>query len=255
MEKVVKSSLFSFYMTDLYWKFLYGCAGFSIVWVYWMQHLGDLLHIFCAPVCAVIAIKGFIFTEPSEAFYAGVIMSIYSAILCAFPFFVYIFFLFFKPSLFVFESRSYGKKFVFFTLLLYTVQYFVLQFYVPVLWSFWVSFAITPTPELIQPTLILSPRIYPYVLIVMFCLTGAFFLVQLPIIVKWYTQSEQAGATIINNRSLWYLCFVLLAAFLSPPDLFIQLGVASFLWSFFEFWFLCTIIFTLYKTPEKKTII
>ena len=254
MEGVVKRSLFSFYTMDLYWKFLYCCAGFSTVWVYWVQHLGDLLHIFCAPVCTIITTDGFIFTEASEAFYAGIVMSVYSSALCALPFYVYIYFLFFKSSLFVSESRAYEKKFISFIFLLYTVQYFVLQICIPFLWSFWNSFAVTPAPGLAQPILALSPRIYPYTLIAVFYLVGSFILVQLPIIVKWYTQGKQVGSDIINNRPLWYLCFLLLAALLSPPDLFVQLGLALFLWFFFEFWLLYTIVSTLYKIRETGTI-
>ena len=91
------SFLFSLYTLDLRWKMKYIGVGWVISFVYWFDHFGDLLHIFCAPVCTPLTrhFTDFIFTEAAEAFYASVLMATYSATLCSCPLVFYFFLVFF----------------------------------------------------------------------------------------------------------------------------------------------------------------
>ena len=106
------SFLFSLYTLDLRWKMKYIGVGWVISFVYWFDHFGDLLHIFCAPVCTPLTrhFTDFIFTEAAEAFYASVLMATYSATLCSCPLVFYFFLVFFRPSLFTAESRVYQQR-------------------------------------------------------------------------------------------------------------------------------------------------
>ena len=106
------SFLFSLYTLDLRWKMKYILLGWISAFVYWFEHFGDLLHIFCAPVCTTSpgSFTDFIFTEAAEAFYASLLMSAYSATLFTCPLAFYFFIIFFRPSLFTAESTLYQQR-------------------------------------------------------------------------------------------------------------------------------------------------
>ena len=244
--------LFFSYTADLYWKFVYCCLGFVVVFGYWTQHFGDLFHIFCAPVCLPTTLVDFIFTEVSEAFYSGLILSLYSSVLCSLPLFMYLFILFLKPGLFIFESRYYKKKLFFFIMLVCLTQYTVLEICMPHLWSFWGSFSVKITPELLQPTLALSPRVYPYTQMVMLCLIVSFFLIQPPFFLGYWVQNSLQAGEFTIKRPVWYLCLLMAAALLSPPDLFLQLVCFLFLLFWFEIWVAYTLTVLLYKKLPFK---
>ena len=125
------SFLFSLYTLDLRWKMKYIGAGWVISFVYWFGHFGDLLHIFCAPVCTPLTrhFTDFIFTEAAEAFYASVLMATYSATLCSCPLVFYFFLVFFRPSLFTAESRVYQQRILWSLFFLYFSNTFVLFFF------------------------------------------------------------------------------------------------------------------------------
>ena len=139
------SFLFSLYTLDLRWKMKYIGVGWVISFVYWFDHFGDLLHIFCAPVCTPLTrhFTDFIFTEAAEAFYASVLMATYSATLCSCPLVFYFFLVFFRPSLFTAESRVYQQRILWSLFFLYFSNTFVLQTVIPLLWEFWGGFSVT----------------------------------------------------------------------------------------------------------------
>ena len=172
------SFLFSLYTLDLRWKMKYIGVGWVISFVYWFDHFGDLLHIFCAPVCTPLTrhFTDFIFTEAAEAFYASVLMATYSATLCSCPLVFYFFLVFFRPSLFTAESRVYQKRILGSLFFLYFSNIFVLQTVIPLLWAFWGGFSVTQKKMVsLQPTLVLSPKILPYICFVVSCFVVAFF--------------------------------------------------------------------------------
>lgn len=232
--------LFSLYTLDLRWKMKYSLLAWVVTFAYWIQHFGDLLHIFCAPVCTTAPgqVTDFIFTEAAEAFYASLFMATYTTTLCACPIAFYFLVVFLRPSLFTSESAVYQQKVFGSLLFLYFTNTFVLQNCMPLVWEFWSGFVVTTqsTPDL-QPTLALAPKILPYVLLVFSCLTAVFVLSQLPLLVMFFSSNNQLGPVgLFTQRPFWYFVLLLGAALISPPDFCLQFIIAFVLVGFLECW-------------------
>ena len=245
------SFLFSLYTLDLRWKMKYIGVGWVISFVYWFDHFGDLLHIFCAPVCTPLTrhFTDFIFTEAAEAFYASVLMATYSATLCSCPLVFYFFLVFFRPSLFTAESRVYQQRILWSLFFLYFSNTFVLQTVIPLFWAFWGGFSVTQKKMVsLQPTLVLSPKILPYICFVVSCFVVAFFFSQLPLLGALFSMDRWVKLeTFYTHRSFWYFVLLLIASFVSPPDFWLQFSLAFFLCGFFEclIWLtFCAVLYT-----------
>jgi len=245
------SFLFSLYTLDLRWKMKYILLGWISAFVYWFEHFGDLLHIFCAPVCTTApgSFTDFIFTEAAEAFYASLLMSAYSATLFTCPLAFYFFIIFFRPSLFTAESKLYQQRILGSLLFLYLTNVMVLRVLLPIIWDFWGGFAINQRKmSFLQPTLGLSPKILPYIFLVLSCFVVVFVFSQLPLLMTVFSpESGLNPENFYKRRSFWYFVLILVASFLSPPDFWLQFSIAFFLCSLFECLVLLTFCTALYK--------
>lgn len=254
-QRTSSNFLFSWYTLDLRWKMSYIVFGWFSAFVYWFDHFGDLLHIFCAPVCTTVPnqLTDFIFTEAAEAFYAGLLMSTYSATVCTCPLVFYFFLLFFRPSFFTAESQLYQHRMLGSLFCLFLAQNLVLRGLMPLVWAFWGGFALShKNMTYLQPTLGLSPKIWPYIWLVVCCLGMAFFFSQLPLLSMLFsTESWPKPGQFSTRRSLWYFVLLLMASLVSPPDFWLQCSLAFFLWGLFECFILLTLCKNLYKDTES----
>ena len=87
----------------------------------------------------------------------------------------------------------------------------------------------------LQPTLGLSPKLLPYIFLVLSCFVIVFVFSQLPLLMTVFSpESGLNPENFYKRRSFWYFVLILVASFLSPPDFWLQFSIAFFLCSLFE---------------------
>ena len=165
----------------------------------------------------------------------------------------YFFIIFFRPSLFTAESKLYQQRILGSLLFLYLTNTMVLRVLLPIIWDFWGGFAINQRKmSFLQPTLGLSPKILPYIFLVLSCFVVVFVFSQLPLLMTVFSpESGLNPENFYKRRSFWYFVLILVASFLSPPDFWLQFSIAFFLCSLFECLVLLTFCTALYKDTES----
>ena len=209
-------------------------------------------------VTDVIFDKGFIFTSLTEAFHTTIKICFIWSFLFFLPFFFYQFWCFFTPSWFLFE-RVRAKIYLFSALSGAFLGGYCFYFLVlPELIDFLLNFKINTPLFTVQ----LEARIDSYVRISSGVFLIVEFVFQMPLLFSlFYFFGLIDSAFLSKNRKIFILFFLLLAAFLSPPDPLTEFLIFSFFICTFEFFiwigFLVKNLYQRYIDPsylkKKKT--
>ena len=183
-------------------------------------------------VTDVIFDKGFIFTSLTEAFHTTIKICFIWSFLFFLPFFFYQFWCFFTPSWFLFE-RVRAKIYLFSATSLAFLGGYCFYFLVlPELIDFLLNFKINTPLFTVQ----LEARIDSYVRISSGVFLIVEFVFQMPLLFSlFYFFGLIDSVFLSKNRKIFILFFLLLAAFLSPPDPLAEFLILSFFICTFEF--------------------
>ena len=111
-------------------------------------------------------------------------MYAYSATLVTCPLAFYFFIIFFRPSLFTAESKLYQQRILGSLLFLYLTNTMVLRVLLPIIWDFWGGFAIKQSRmSFLKSTLWMSPKILPYIFLVLSCFVVVSVFTPLPVLI------------------------------------------------------------------------
>ena len=186
-----------------------------------------------------------IFTDIPEVFMSYFFLSIFSAGVCVFPYIVYQIWCFLLPSLWQSERISFNFCLVNFLFWFLFIGYIAITLVFPFLFSFFLSYASFGLNSSdfvhIQPQV----RIQKFVSFFTQVFLGTYFIFALPGLFFVFLQTNLLDVqSFFSQRRLFYLSFLLLTAFFSPPDFFTQFCL-FFLWiSIFEL----TVFFYLIQT-------
>ena len=183
-------------------------------------------------VTDVIFDKGFIFTSLTEAFHTTIKICFIWSFLFFLPFFFYQFWCFFTPSWFLFE-RVRAKIYLFSATSLAFLGGYCFYFLVlPELIDFLLNFKINTPLFTVQ----LEARIDSYVRISSGVFLIVEFVFQMPLLFSlFYFFGLIDSVFLSKNMKIFILFFLLLAAFLSPPDPLAEFLIFSFFICTFEF--------------------
>ena len=183
-------------------------------------------------VTDVIFDKGFIFTSLTEAFHTTIKICFIWSFLFFLPFFFYQFWCFFAPSWLIFErvrAKVYLLSAVSGAFLGGYCFYFLV---LPELIDFLLNFKINTPLFTVQ----LEARIDSYVRISSGVFLIVEFVFQMPLLFSlFYFFGLIDSVFVSKNRKIFILFFLLLAAFLSPPDPLAEFLIFSFFICTFEF--------------------
>lgn len=183
-----------------------------------------MIYLFVKPFLAYE--KNFIFTDLTEVFYTTIKLNFIISIYILIPFFIYQVWCFIIPSSFLKERKKYN----FFCITIFTLFNFSLIFVyfllLPELYKFLLNFQVNTNFMSIQ----LEARIHSYVELACKIFFFSSLLFQLPIIFFLAFKYGLLNTNfLIENRAKIFFINLFLAAFISPPDVLIQILLALYL--------------------------
>ena len=184
----------------------------------------EMIYLFVKPFLAYE--KNFIFTDLTEAFYTTIKLNFIISIYTLVPFLIYQFWCFVIPSSFLKERKKYNffflTVFVLFNLSLIFVYFLLL----PELYKFLLNFEVNTNFMTIQ----LEARIHSYVELACKIFFFSSLLFQMPVIFFLAFKYGFLNTNFfVENRAKIFFINLFLAAFISPPDVLIQILLTLYL--------------------------
>lgn len=172
----------------------------------------------------------FICTHITEAFSAYIFISFFCTLCFCVPYFYYQFWCFFIPSCYK-SQRSFYNHITFLSTLCFLCIFYLTYIYlIPNLWYFFYNF--NQASEL---SFQLQPKIFDYLLFVVHFLTISIMISQIPIFMICLIQARIVNLSfLIQSRRIFLFLSMLIAALLSPPEIWCQFVTFVFLFGMIE---------------------
>ena len=178
--------------------------------------------------------KRFIYTNLTEVFITYIKLSLISAFIFSFPFFIYQIWAFISPGLLKKE-----KKLIFPFLFLIPIMFllgfiFVYYLIIPLAWDFFVAFDTSSSGE--SFSIQIEPKINEYISITLKLALAFGFAFQLPTLIFLLTLFGITTTTNLKkNRRFVIVIIFLVSAIITPPDIISQIGLAIPILLLYEF--------------------
>lgn len=231
MEK--KNISLYFYFLEIRFRLFYLLISFFITFLVAYFYAFDLIFIFVQPF---LLPKNFIFTDLTEALYTNLKICLIFTIHTVLPFTFYQLWSFIIPGFFK-KERKKITFITFFLFFLFVIEGgLVFSVVLPEIYNFLCTFEIKKALLTIQ----LEARIFSYVNFTLKFYFYIMFFFQSPLLFIFLFKSKLLTASsLVFFRKYFYFISLLLAAFLTPPDIFYQLIIAFLFISVYEvsIWF------------------
>ena len=182
----------------------------------------ELLFLLAKPFLIVYKPNSsFISTQLTETLNTYVTVSIILSVFFCTPNLIYQLWCFFIPSCNYTERMQLSRMCLLSTLALFCMLLISAMWLLPTLW--WFLYQLSNTSGNVF-TIQLQPKIYDFIILTIRILLLLFICSQIPVFLIWLIECGIIKATdcIKHRKSVWFCC-ILIAAFLSPPDLWCQL--------------------------------
>ncbi len=189
-----------------------------------------------------------IYTGLAEAFITYVHLSLFAGFFLAFPVIAYQFYMFLAPGMYKTE-RSVIKPYLIISPVLFFLGAALAYYYIfPLAWKFFLSFeSHNPKGLPIQ----LEARVSEYLSLVMQVIIAFGLTFQLPVVLTLLARvGLVTAAKLARGRKYALLVIVIVAAFLTPPDMLSQIGLSIPLYLLYEL----SIIACRYIEKRKKEL-
>lgn len=247
---------FFYYFTEIRYRLSYLGVSFLMTFFTSYYYSLELVYLFARPFLHskhhdLVFDKGFIFTSLTEAFHTTLKICFIWSFLFFLPLFFYQFWCFFTPSWLIFE-RVRAKRYLFSGTSGALGGGYCFYFMVlPSLLDFLLNFKINTPLFTVQ----LEGRIDSYVRISSGVFLIVEFVFQMPLLFSLFYFFGLIDSVLISkNRKIFILFFLLLAAFLSPPDPLAELCLFSFFICTFEFFiWIGFLLQNLYQRDKERS--
>lgn len=244
------------HIKELKIRLYYICYTFILTIIICYLYSYELLYVLTKPLIQIMddhAIQHtntFIFTNITEAFATYVQIIFIAALYFTIPLIIIHIWQFFKPGFFVHERRFLLFIFITFTILFVFGQLFTYHIILPMAWKFFINYTTDYGKGLLN--LQLQAKISEYILLTikMIFLTGMIFL--FPLILTILIRLNILHIKkVIQKRKFFCLIAFIIAALISPPDIYSQIILAIPILILYELTIIINIMFNIYTTFYK----
>jgi sec-independent protein translocase protein TatC len=216
------------HLLELRNRLLYSVIGVGVVFLIMVSFANDLYALLARPLMNILP-KGasMIATDPASTFLTPIKLTFFMSIVVAIPFLLYQVWAFVAPGLYQNERRLLFPLLVSSTLLFYAGMAFAYFLIFPIVFGF---FAGTVPPGVLMMTDIKSYLDFVFALFFAFGLAFEVPVATILLIKLGFIAPE----TLSKQRPYVVLGVFIIAAFLTPPDVFSQILLAVPMWMLFE---------------------
>ena len=213
-------------------------AGFAVSY-YFSENIYEFLLIPLENAYQDHEAHKLIYTGLTEAFLTYIHLSLFAGLFLAFPVIAYQLYMFLAPGMYKKERKVLLPYLVISPLLFFAGGAIAYYYIFPLAWKFFISFE--------TQDIMLQARVSEYLSLVMRLIIAFGFASQLPVILTLLTRIGLVKAeNLVRGRKYAILIIVIVSAFITPPDVFSQIGLSIPLYLLYE------ISIILCKRIEKK---
>nr|QGP70626.1 SecY-independent transporter protein [Tetraselmis sp. CCMP 881] len=239
---------FFFHTEEIKYRCIYGCISLMTIFITSCISIYPILFYMTKPL-KVITTVSIMVTDLLEFWVVVVNFSVFLSFFLFFPTFLYSVWAFIIPSLYPVEKKIFSK---FFRM---SLSFFILgnlvSFYyiLPLVISY--CFQDNQTVGFLD--LQYMPKLASYISFLSYYLLGFFFLFQFPVILIALIEFQLLTYRKLSSyRKIIYSFFLLLSAFLSPPDIISELFLTSILIVIIEFLIFYSCLHSKYKSINER---
>ena len=222
--KLHNKSAIYYHIKEFKLRILYLIISFLCTFFSCYYYSFEMIYLFVKPF--LVYEKNFIFTDLTEAFYTTIKLNFIISIYILIPFLIYQFWCFVIPSSFLKERKKYNFFFLTIFVLFNLSLIFVYFLLLPELYKFLLNFEVNTNFMTIQ----LEARIHSYVELACKIFFFSSLLFQMPITFFLAFKYGFLNTNfLVENRAKIFFINLFLAAFISPPDVLIQILLTLYL--------------------------
>jgi|MDTA01.2.fsa_nt_gb sec-independent protein translocase protein TatC len=183
----------------------------------------------------------FVTFHVTETFYAMATLGIYMSFIAVLPFWLYCIHTFLRPSKFQKEAFVQCVYFCMIAFLCYSSYSITVYTLLPTILEFFIALDTLQTWQHV-------PRVLDYIFFIVSLNASMHLLSQLPLLsVYCFSLFSFKSLDLTHTRKYWHVCLLCISAFISPPDVGLQLTCSFCLICLFECVYACLFIANMYK--------
>ena len=225
------------HLVELRRRVLYAAGAFLVAFGICVYFADQIYAFLAAPLMAELAARGedprMIYTALWEAFFNQIKVGFFGGLMLSFPFIAVQIWMFVAPGLYKREKKAFAPFLVATPVLFAAGAAMAYYGIFPLAWNFFVDYQ-TDGSDGSVPTELL-PKISEYLSIVMKMIFAFGLSFELPVLLLLMSRAGLVSAKgLMAKRKYAIVAIVTVAAIITPPDVFSQIGLAIPLYALFE---------------------
>lgn len=226
------------HLRELRNRLMYSVAAFLVAFAIAMVFADDIYAFLASPLMEALADRGqdrtpMIYTALWEGFFTQIKVGLYAGLMLSFPFIAFQIWMFVAPGLYRRERNAF-LPFLLATPVLFTLGAAMAYYFIfPLAWDFFLDFQSDGSDGQVLTEVL--PRISEYLSIVMKMIFAFGLSFELPVLLSLMARAGLVSAKgLAQKRRYAIVAIVSVAAVITPPDVFSQIGLSIPLYGLYE---------------------